>query len=143
MVVCTRGLRRLRSKHPERRALLRSAALGFVCVALSFAQKKPKDGASVAIIAGTTFREPGFSLPGAEIELQPDPEGGASNKVKKMKAVSDRRGEFTFRVPPVAMRYKVIIRANGYEPETRQVTIAGEERQDVFVTLKTAKEASK
>jgi len=128
---------------PDRRILLRCAGMGLVWAASAFAQKKPKETVAVALISGSVFREPGFSLPGAEIELEPDPEGKASNKVKKMKAVSDRRGEFNFRVPPVPMRYRVLVRAEGYVPETRQVTISGEERQDVFVTLKAAKEASK
>jgi hypothetical protein len=134
---------RTNSRWPDRRILLRCAGWSLVWAASAFGQKKPKETVSVALIAGSVFREPGFSLPGAEIELQPDPEGKTSNKVKKMKVVSDRRGEFNFRVPPVPMRYSVTVRAAGFQAETRQVTISGEERQDVFVTLKAAKEASK
>lgn len=93
-----------------------------------------------AVISGTVFREPGFALPGAEVLLKPEPDPAASKKVKvkSMKAQSDRRGEFAFRVPAAPMRYTVTIRATGYLEEKKTVTIQGEERQDVFATLKTA-----
>ncbi len=104
-------------------------------------QKGVKSGQAHALISGTVFREPGFSLGGAEIELQPDPKGNTSVKVKKMKAVCDSRGEFAFRVPAAAMSYTLSFRAKGFQPEQRPVTISGEERQDVFVTLK-AREGS-
>src|SRR5947209_561758 len=53
-----------------------------------------KDGA-YAVIAGTVFRENGFSLAGAAVTLSPKD----TAKVKKMQSVSDSRGEFAFRVP--------------------------------------------
>ncbi|MDX1979712.1 MAG: carboxypeptidase-like regulatory domain-containing protein [Bryobacteraceae bacterium] len=93
-----------------------------------------------AVISGTVFREPGFALPGAEVHLKPEPDPAASKKVKvkAMKAQSDGRGEFAFRVPAAPMRYTVTIRATGYLEEKKTVMIQGEERQDVFATLKTA-----
>lgn len=113
------------------------------CTAILVAGEKPSRPGP-AVISGTVFREPGFALGGAEIELQPDPEPGASKKrkIKPMKAQSDGRGEFSFRVPAIPMRYTVRVRANGHIPETKSVSIQGEERQDVLVTLKAAKEAS-
>jgi hypothetical protein len=126
----------------SRRLLALCAGVLLVWPAPALAQKKEKAPETFAIISVSVFRDPGFSLPGAEIDLQPDTEGKTSIKVKKMKAVSDRRGELAFRVPAAAMRYTVTIRAKGYQSATRQVTIAGEERQDVFVTLKAARETS-
>lgn len=108
---------------------------------LSGPQERGKSGRPHALISGTVFRDPGFSLPGAEIELEPDPKGKTSVKVKKMKAVSDSRGEFAFRVPPEPMSYTLSFRARGFQPEQRSVTISGEERQEVYVTLK-AREGS-
>ncbi|HUQ93483.1 MAG TPA: carboxypeptidase regulatory-like domain-containing protein [Bryobacteraceae bacterium] len=99
-------------------------------------EKPPKTKPAQATVAGTVFREPGFALAGANIVLQPDPGRNTSHKVKKMNAVSDVRGEFGFRVPATPMSYTLTIQAAGYLEESRSVSLAGEERQDVFVTLK-------
>lgn len=114
------------------------------------AQQKPKEKPakdkskkSFAVIAGTVFRDPGFAFPGVAILLEPAPEGKTSVKVKKMDAVTDSRGEFAFRVPAAAMRYNLTIQATGHTTEKRSVTIAGEERQEVFVTLQAAKEGAR
>jgi hypothetical protein len=96
-------------------------------------KKKPS-----ATIAGTVFRDPGFALRGAEVILEPAPEAPTSVKVKKMRLVSDARGEFAFYVPAEPLRYQLTVKAAGLAPEQRYVTIAGEERQDVYVTLKPA-----
>jgi hypothetical protein len=110
-------------------------------------QRKPaKTPPPIAVIAGTVFRDPGFAFPGARIRLEPAPQSATSDtirgkvkvKVKKMEAVSDQRGEFAFRVPPVPMRYNLSITATGHLPDQREVIVAGEGRQDVFVTLKPA-----
>lgn len=99
-----------------------------------------KPDKAVAVIAGTVFREPGFALAGAEIELQPDPEPGASNKrkLKTMKTQSDGRGEFSFRVPATPMRYTLRVRSSGFTEENKSIAIQDEQRQDVFITLKAA-----
>lgn len=53
-----------------------------------------------------------------------------------MKTLTDRRGEFSFEVPATPARYTVSFKADGYQAEKKSVSIQGEERQDVFVTLK-------
>src|SRR5882724_951772 len=58
-----------------------------------------------ALIAGTVFRESGFALPGAEVTLTPEAGEAPNAKNKKLKAISDARGEFAFRVPPLPWRY--------------------------------------
>ncbi|MCS7023536.1 MAG: carboxypeptidase-like regulatory domain-containing protein [Bryobacteraceae bacterium] len=105
--------------------------------------KPAKKGNSYAIIAGTVFRDPGFAFPGVAVRLEPAPEGKTSVKVKKMETVSDGRGEFVFRVPPAPMRYQLVFQAPGHVVEKRTVMIAGEERQDIYVTLQPAKEGSR
>ncbi len=93
---------------------------------------------SYAVVAGTVFRDNGFSLPGAEVEIgfsgSPDP----ARKFKKMKQMSDRRGEFAFRVPSGAAEYKVSVRAAGYQGDEKQVSVGGDERVDVFFRLQPA-----
>ena len=110
-----------------------------VVPAAGFADQKPKKEKpkpAAAIISGSVFRDPGFAFANAEVTLEPAPEPKSSNKVKKMKTTSDARGEFSFRVPAAPMRYTVSVQAAGFESEKREVVINGEERQDVFFTIK-------
>ena len=55
---------------------------------------------------------------------------------KKLKAVSDTRGEFAFHVPPAEARYTVSVKANGFESQEKIAAVAGEVRVDVFFQLK-------
>jgi len=134
-----------------RRLRTRWLAVAIVCAAasVSYAEESKKKQKPFAVVAGTVFRDPGFALPGAEVTLEPvapppiegNPSAPASSKkvkVKRMTAVSDRRGEFAFRVPAEPMRYHVSVRAAGLKPDRKEVTIQGEERQDVFFKLEAA-----
>jgi hypothetical protein len=97
--------------------------------------KKPKKASEApqpfAMIAGTVFRPPGFALPGAVIQIEPESE----SKSKKIKAVSDSRGEFAVRVPPVPMKYTVTVNSNGYQAQQKTVAIEGEQRKDLSFQL--------
>ncbi len=84
-----------------------------------------------AIVGGTVFRESGFALPGAEVAIS---QTGVP-KPKKMKATSDSRGEFAFRVPTVAARYTVSVAAKGYAHQEKSVSVDGEVREDVTFSL--------
>jgi hypothetical protein len=107
-------------------------ATGWEC---SAGNKKPPD--EYSIVGGTVFRDPGFAVRGAEVSLQPDPETPEQRavKVKPMKVLSDARGEFAFRVPPVAMRYKLAVTAKGYQGQEKTVSISGGERSDATFML--------
>jgi hypothetical protein len=115
--------------------------LALAAVLLPFpgsAKKKSKDApAPYGIVAGTVFQESGLSLRGAEVELAPKPEAGQqAPKLKETKAVSDSRGEFAFRVPAVPMRYAVKVKAAGFAPDTKTVSVNGEERVDATFQLR-------
>ena len=97
------------------------------------ADKQKKPTAATAVVAGTVFREPGFALPGAEVTLAPEK---APPKSKKLKAVSDARGEFAFHVPVEDARYTVIVKANGFEAQEKTTAVSGEVRVDLFFQLK-------
>ena len=57
----------------------------------AYASKKKAD-AEYALVGVSVFREPGLSLPDANVTLVPDPEPGqAPVKIKKLEAVSDSR----------------------------------------------------
>jgi hypothetical protein len=99
------------------------------------AGKDAKRADPYAVVAGTVFRDSGFSLAGAEVELSPAPESGSSRKLKKQKQITDARGEFAFRIPAVPAEYRVSVKAPGYQGEEKPVSINGEERIDVFFRL--------
>jgi hypothetical protein len=88
-----------------------------------------------ALIAGSVFRETGFSLAGAEVILEAAPDLKPPFKFKRIKAVADARGEFSVRVPAAPMRYTVSVKAVGYRPERKEVSIQGEERMDLIFRL--------
>lgn len=98
--------------------------------------KDKKTNESVAVIAGTVFRDPGFALPGAEITLEPvDKEQARKAKVKRLQLVSNSRGEFAFRVPVTPLRYTVSVRASGFQPQEKPAEIQGEQRVDLYFSL--------
>lgn len=89
-----------------------------------------------AVIAGTVFRDPGFAFPRVEVTLTPVTLPPGVKKLKPLKTATDGRGEYSFRVPAGAARYKVQASAPGFAPEQREVEIAASERIDVYLTLK-------
>jgi len=113
----------------------RRRALALLAGPLVFAaDKKPKQVRSV--IAGTVFRDPGFAVPGAEIEMIEVRTDG--KKAKPLKTVTDGRGEFAFTVPPVEAKYRVKASAKGLQPEEKETTSSPGVRMDVFFSLKPA-----
>ncbi len=92
-----------------------------------------------AVVAGTVFREPGFALPGAEVELVRVVPPDSGRRAKPLRTRTDSRGEFAFQVAPEAAEYRVTARARGYVMEERIVRLSGgPERVDVYLTLKPA-----
>lgn len=97
----------------------------------------PRQAAEPAVIAGTVFQEPGFALPRAEVTLTTTtpPEGAKSPRVQK--TLTNSRGEYFFRVPPLKAGYLLTARAAGFIAERRPAaTSGGPERVDVYITLK-------
>ena len=88
-----------------------------------------------ALIAGSVFRDTGFSLAGAELTVEPAPEAKVPSKFKRIKTVTDARGEFAVRVPSVPMRYTVSVKARRYRLDRKEVSIQGEERVELLFRL--------
>ncbi len=131
----TRKKKRTKRKTSGSNLAVLLLALFVLVIALAAAEKKPKKPTAASeafsVIAGTVYRPPGFALPGAEIEVTPESE----DKPKKMKAVSDIRGEFALRVPVVPMKYRVDVKSSGYVPQQQTVAIEGEQRKDLTFQL--------
>ena len=101
---------------------------------LSAGEKKAAEPYS--IVGGTVFHEPGLALPGAEVRITPDEADGSQMKLKITRAISDDRGEFAFRVPPTAAKYKVRASAKGFKAEEKTAEVNAEgERVDVTFLL--------
>jgi len=88
-----------------------------------------------ALIAGSVFRDTGFSLAGAELTVEPAPGAKAPPKFKRIKTVTDARGEFAVRVPAAPVRYTVSVKAPRYRLDKKEVSIQGEERVELFFRL--------
>ncbi len=121
--------------NPARRSFL---ALLLPAGLLAADKKKTpdKEKKHAAVIAGTVFRDPGFAVAGAEVELIELRADG--KKAKARKTVTDGRGEFAFAVPAVEQKYKVKASAKGLQTEEKETTSTPGARMDVFFTLKPA-----
>ena len=109
------------------------AALWGCALLLSAADR---NDAPHAVVAGTVFRENGFSLPGAAVTLAvKDAAGVPKKKIKKLQSVSDRRGEFAFRVPAGAGTYIVEAFMKGFQSVEKEASVSGEERVEVTLVL--------
>ncbi|HUS06653.1 MAG TPA: carboxypeptidase-like regulatory domain-containing protein [Bryobacteraceae bacterium] len=102
--------------------------------------KTQKSTPVFSLIAGTVFRPPGFALPGAEIVITPESGTADGIKIPKQKAISDARGEFAVRVPPVPMKYTVDVKASGYVRSRKAVQIDGEQRKELSFELEPDRE---
>ncbi len=114
------------------RLLLTFAALTAGILAASGKNKKTEP---FALIAGSVFRDSGFALPGADLTVEAAPDAKPPSKFKRIKAVTDARGEFAVRVPAVPMRYTVSVKASGYRIDKKEVSIQGREVVELFFRL--------
>ncbi len=98
------------------------------------AEKKPKASEPYGVIAGSVFRETGFSFAGVEVVVVWEVDG---KKKKEWKGRSDARGEFAFRVPAGVGRYTVRVKADGHAPEERSLEIGLDERRELSIRMQT------
>jgi hypothetical protein len=112
------------------------ASLAVLCLLLAPASALRGKGEDPAVVAGTVFREPGFALPRAQVQLTVKTPPQGMKPPKPQKTLSDGRGEFSFRVPAAASEYVVTVKADGYESQEKTATLSGApERVDVYFNL--------
>jgi len=110
--------------------------LGTTAIPLLAKKKEPQ---KQGVIAGTVFKESGFSLAGATLTLKPVVEEGVKIKKKEIQqTTSDRRGEFSFRVPFGSLGYTVRVEADGWQPAERTVQSQWDQRININFRLKPA-----
>lgn len=104
---------------------------GFLAALLGLTLFAADPNREYAVVAGTVFRENGFSFPGAAVSLSVKD----NPKIKPLRAVSSPRGEFAFRVSG-AGTYVVRAVMKGFEPAEKEVVIsAAGERNEVTLIL--------
>jgi hypothetical protein len=124
-----------------RRRKRKKRSISLLILAAVFAFPAPGDKKKAVepyfLVAGTVFRESGFSLPNADVVVIPDPPPDTPRpKVKKLQTVSDSQGEFAFRLPTDSMRYIIRVSVKGFRNEQKTVTVEGQEgRLDVTFQL--------
>jgi hypothetical protein len=79
------------------------------------------DEGSIAFLRGSVFTEGGRSVPGARVELS---RVFSESSVEKLDARNTgETGEFVFRVPPEAAKYRLTLKADGAEPVSKDVDV--------------------
>jgi hypothetical protein len=132
-----------RTKRSGNRLAVRTAFASLTLLLLAAAVQGGVDGkkqnqAVYALVSGTVFKDTGMAFSGAEVTLAAVGDAKEARKFKKMRVATSPRGEFTFRLPAVPMQYTLSVRASGYRPQEKPVTIFAEDRIDVFFTLEPA-----
>lgn len=130
-------------KRPKRKtsgsSCLSNLAVVVLLLCPAFAEaKKDKVKAqpnSFALIAGTVYRPPGFAFPKVPVKLVPEQDTFGGVKLKKVTVLTDARGEWAVRVPPVPAKWLINVDVDKYRPEQRFVSITGEHRVDLSITL--------
>jgi hypothetical protein len=93
-----------------------------------------------SLIRGTVFDFDGRSISGARIKLIRIPTEEEQKEGKHVKGlsrdyISNIRGEFAFRLPPVRARYRITAAAPGFRPDTKEVDVNESEAVPVAMTL--------
>ena len=92
--------------------------------------KKKRTSQPQALVSGTVFQKSGRLLPGAKVTVV-DEEG----KPKRVRRITDRRGEFAIRVPAGRSRYRVTAQAKGFQSQEKTVEIYESEKVTVNFQL--------
>ena len=88
------------------------------------------------LVKGTVFSPEGRPVPGAKVvivcvDIQPK-----QQKESLKQAVSDRLGEFAFRMNVGPAKFRVTVAAPGFAKQEKDIEVAGDERTDISVILK-------
>jgi hypothetical protein len=94
----------------------------------------PVDEGSLVFIKGSVFNEDGLSLRGAQIELARINADGATKKIDGR--ITTRSGDFAFRLPAQAGRYRVTAKMDGMAAASKDVEVDGAAVYRVALSLK-------
>src|SRR3989442_82385 len=81
------------------------------------------DEGSLAFVRGSVFTESGLSVPNVRVEIA---RVTSENSIEKLDSrITGETGEFVFRLPPDVAKYRVTLKADGAESNSRDVEIDG------------------
>jgi hypothetical protein len=92
------------------------------------------DEGSIAFVRGSVFNESGRSVPGVRIELARVINEQSTEKLDAR--MTGETGEFVFRLPPDAAKYRLTMKANGAQVDTKDVSVDGPAVYRVALTFK-------
>lgn len=96
--------------------------------------RMPIDEGSIAFIRGSVFTEGGRSVPGVRIELARIVDENSTQKIDAR--VTGETGEFVFRLPPEAAKYRLTLKADGIQTESKDVAVESAAVYRVALTAK-------
>ena len=79
------------------------------------------DEGSIACIRGSVFTEGGRSVPGVRVELARIVGENSTQRIDFR--ITGETGEFVFRLPPEAAKYRLTLKADGIEPASKDVEV--------------------
>ena len=92
--------------------------------------------ANFCLVKGTVFSPEGRPFPGAKVGIaRMDIQPKQQKKLLKQ-AVSDRLGEFAFRMNVGPAKFRVTVEAPGFAKQEKEIEVVGDERTDISVVLK-------
>ncbi len=94
----------------------------------------PVDEGSIAFIRGSVFTEGGRSVPGVRVELARILDENSTQKIDAR--VTGETGEFVFRLPPEAAKYRLTLKADGIQTESKDVAVESAAVYRVALTAK-------
>lgn len=102
-------------------------------------------GKRTSLVRGAVFDVKGYSLPGVRLKLvRVANEEEAKDKKKiasvKMDYITNSRGEFAFRLPPVRARYQVTALIRGYKSQVKTVDVGEDEAVPLAFSLEPVQE---
>ena len=108
----------------------------FLCLSCLFVANSLYAQSNFSLIKGTVFTPEGRPLPGAKVVIgRVDTEPKQQKKSSKQ-AISDRLGEFAFRMDVGPAKFHVTVEAPGFAKQEKDVEVVGDERTDISIIVK-------
>ncbi len=120
----------------NRPEIAQSKALCVLSILCVFAAGSLFAQSNFSLIKGTVFTSEGQTVLGAKVTIvRADVEPKQQKKSRK-ETISDRLGEFAFRMDVGPAKFHLTIEAQGFPKQEKEVEVAGDERTDISVILK-------